>query len=387
MPEADSEKPSSPAPFANGFVFLVIALLAALLVPGWVSSGSFAYPECVDFLLPVALPAMTGFLIVLSAGAVDLSVWPVMCLGGIAAALCMASGVSPLIALLAACVAGGAAGAGSAGVTAAVPAEKRCSATVATAVVGICIMAALWLLRPVTAGGDAYPFSGVAEAIHGFMYGAAAEDESPAIPPLMLLRVFSSFLSWSLVLVVFMESRGRAGRAMTLPWPPLILAGALGGIAGFCMILEQPSAVVPARLLDDLRIPAAAVLSGVLLTGGRERLILPIMLLPACALVVSLWELQVWPGMFFGYSLSLAALLVFVLGAQLSFRDLGHYRGRTRIPPLVSLLLCLGGVAAPALPSACGRFGDRGAFIAGAAVGIAGLLVFGAGKLLARKGA
>ena len=141
------------------------------------------------------------------------------------------------------------------------------------------------------------------------------------------------------------------------------------------------------RLLDDLRIPAAAVLSGVLLTGGRERLILPIMLLPACALVVSLWELQVWPGMFFGYSLSLAALLVFILGAQLSFRDLGRYRGRTRIPPLVSLLLCLGGVAAPALPSACGRFGDRGAFIAGAAVGMAGLLVFGAGKLLARKGA
>ena len=76
----------------------------------------------------------------------------------------------------------------------------------------------------------------------------------------------------------------------------LCASGFLAGSAGALWLLDQGSTPIPSawRVVDDLRVPAAAVLAGGWLLAGKNRSILAVALLPLALLLTTGWQMRVW---------------------------------------------------------------------------------------------
>jgi len=371
--------------FLNSFVVLLVGLLAVMLVPGWILHGDFGYSSCVELLLPAELAVMVGFLVVLSAGAIDMGIWPVMCLSGILAICGAGFEFAFFPAVLVSLAAGATVGTGGAVIASLLPVGRRVSVVVATTAVGIGIMIVCRFLPSDYANISVSRFALQLEAIHDFMYGDLPANETFSISPLVMTRMLSVFVLWSLVQIVFLKIEMATGWLKKLPWGPLVLSGALSGISGFYVALERSDLPVPERIIDDWQVPAAVVLSGVLITKGKNGLVISIVLLPVCAVLVSLWRMQVWPGLVFGYSPSMVMLPVFLMVSQFSFAGALQRGGISRLSRLISTSLCFGGLVVMAAPSFFGRFGDPAAFVAGAVTGMSGVLAFLVTRILERR--
>ncbi|HAU36877.1 MAG TPA: hypothetical protein DCX07_04085, partial [Phycisphaerales bacterium] len=80
----------------------LLAALSAVLLPTWQADGDFYRSNVVGVMLSPCLPAALGMLLALRCGAIDLSVWGVMGVGGLVAAGLIRAGVPAAMAFAAA---------------------------------------------------------------------------------------------------------------------------------------------------------------------------------------------------------------------------------------------------------------------------------------------
>jgi len=291
------------------------------------------------------LPAL-GFALSLRRGAIDLSVWAVAGVGGVVAAAVLNAGMGPGWAFAAALGAGGALGA----VNAALVAGARVPSilvTTATAVVllwaaGTCV-GERSIDLPARAFDDWHltkvVLTGAKPVASQPGRGAArVELQTREIwLPLRVTRMLVVGVTYSLVVLVLLIFSATdigtrdvaAGRKL---FAALCASGMLAAVGGACWLLDHPqSAPVPTRLVDDLRIPAAALLAGAAFFG-RCRAVLTALCLPGALLLATAWRQEVWHLQASGYALQLVLLAGMAVAVHIG---LAHATARgTRSKPL-----------------------------------------------------
>ena len=320
--------------FRYGVTFGVLLLL---LIPLGISAelrGADYGEAVVVGLASWILPAAMGFLLVLSCGGVDLSVWVVMGLGGVTAAGLINLGVSPGFAFLAAV----ALGAGIGGINGLLAARIGFPSILVTAVTALAGMGVIWAMGLPRVIGipdqtfDAWVsvlndgYTAVVNAMRRMGGGAAPLDDVRVPAPLMMLRMLLVAGVWSAVLLVLLwANRRRIGRGAWQPSRRWVLfaslcgSGALSALAGVCWVLDNGQAPIPTRLVDSLTIPVAVVLGGGLILRGRGQTVLACIFLPAGVLLTGLWCESIFPIQVWGFSLQLLLLGVIALEVQWAF--------------------------------------------------------------------
>ena len=321
------DHPEANSSFAHGEMFIpgiMFGVLLMLLVPLGIAMELRG-----EVMAPAswALPGAMGFLLVLSCGSVDLSVWVVMGVGGVAAAGLINRGVAPEFAFPAAVVLGAAIGA----INALLVARTRLPSILVTAVVGLAVMVGMWALKlPRMMGIPNQTFDvwssvlndGYVALVNALLWlvGGTPPDDVRISSPLTMLRMLLAAGAWSAVLLVLLAAnRRRHGRRRWVLFASLCASGALSSLGGTCWLLDQGQTPIPTRLVDTLVIPVAAVLTGGVVLRGRGRTVITGIFLPLALLLVSLWRELILPVRVWGYSLQLLLLGLVVLEVQWAF--------------------------------------------------------------------
>lgn len=364
----------------------ILVILAATLLPGWFAriGPLFASPadtqateqpsniaqylvnvpgQMASFYLLLAL----GFALALRCGAVDLSIWAVAAGGGVLAAALMNSGLPVPLAFAAAAAAGAALGA----VQGLLVARAKLPSVLVTAAAAIALTLLLHLLAgpgPIALSGD--PFGGL--------------RESMPPPPLLtgrMLVVTAAYAAVMLTLAVadaFPRRLSRPNRPRELT-AALAASGALAALGGACWLMDQPSAPVPAWPVGDLRVPAAAVLAGAAVLGGRGRTMLVGLLLPVALLTATVWRQDV-PLLTWG-SLRLHGLVLICMTivAHMAVDNALSWRQRGKWLATGALALLVAGMALLAATATIPDPADRRGFLLAAMtvwmIGLAMLLL------------
>lgn len=292
--------------------------------------------DIVGQLTSATMLAALGFLLAMRQGALDLSIWAVMGISGMAAAGLINAGAPAWLG-----VAGGAAlGVAIGGLNALFVAGLRLPSMVITPLMGLGIVllaGPLTSVREILLRPDA--FDTWVRVVHVMFGGRAA----PAAP-LLTARMFLVAAAWVAVLSVlvgryhftFASNDWRQARRPALALA-LLVSGGLAGLAGSVWLLDQGYAPVPRRPIDGLAIPTVAILAGGVLLVGRERTILACICLPVAALLVSLWRQVAPPVPVLGFDGSLVILLVMVVGLNLSvIWAISCHRSDRRIFPWIA---------------------------------------------------
>ena len=274
------------------------------------------------------LPSL-GVLLALRWGAIDLSVWAVSGLGGVTAAGLLHLGVGFAGAMLAS----GLVGAGVGAIHGLCVARLRIPSPIVTLITGGAIVLAMRIaldVRTVDAPAGAF------DAWLGWLPDGRLDGNSPLVlsrPFLLRLLVVAGFYlaAMGVVSAACSLSHGRTDR---LPqscglWVVLVVSGMLAGLAGAIWLLEYGTAPVPRRPIGDLRILAAAILSGAALYRGRWRVLLAMLCLPAAVVAATLWQLEVVLPPVIGYPLQMPLLIAVTVLVQLLIAGIasGHRRG------------------------------------------------------------
>ena len=273
-----------------------------------------------------------GFALALRCGAIDLSVWMAASLGGLVAAWTINAGLSPLFAFAAAILAGSAIGCLN-GLL--VGLLRLPSVLVTAAAAG----GTMWLMQAATGWHDVVVPS---RAFRGL-------DVLPFDPPLLIGRMLIVVAAYSVVMLLLVWAEGAANKGRTLPrrWElfcSLGLSGALAGIAGACWLIDYNVAAAPAIPIGDLRVPAAAVLAGSALLGGRARTIIVAVALPPAVLTATVWRQAVWSLPFHGLDLQIVLLLGEMLIINMAILHAVSWRHDRRFLPATALAATSGGL-------------------------------------------
>jgi ribose transport system permease protein len=363
----DKLRPAALAdPWSRDALSVVLLLvLTVVLAPAWGVDGENFHQVVVGEMTSWLLLPALGFLLALRVGAIDLSVWAAAGVGGLVAAALMARGVNPTWALAAAAGAGLAFGAVNGALVAWVGVPSPV-ATVLTA------LAATWAARAAVPGGQIeVPESAVLLWV----------GWHPA--PALALRVLAVSVIYLPVLVAMMAIDAAAWRRVRLPrrggaWAALAACGMLAALGGAFWLLDSRWAPVPARLIGDLRIPAAALLAGGALLARPGRELLAGLSLPVAMLIVTVWRQKVWllPNPW-AFEFQVLVLLCMAGGVQLALVRLADSLSRPgrRGPALAAATLSVAGLALVAsaatphafLPAALLRAGGLVLWLAGLA--------------------
>jgi len=289
------------------FVAGLLVVMAFLLIPGAGQIENESELMIPSMLAAACLPAALGFLLVFRCGAIDLSIWAVMGLGGLVAAGCINAGIPPWGAFVLAVGTGAVVGAINGFLTWRI----RLPAIVITAVVGLVLLGAMnWKYAERTVFVPDSAFDEWVSNIHGLFNttnGGLAKitaqvdhKQQVVVPasitgPLVVLRTMLVFIAWAAVLAVL----GIADNIIPKTSQPykkwlmrpicLCVSGAMAGLSGACWLLDLGYTPVQTRLVDGLIIPAAVILTGTLLLQGRGRTMLAVIFLPVAVLCASLW--------------------------------------------------------------------------------------------------
>ena len=312
----------------------LLLILASVLVPAWrIAEVNFLHMvigQMADYLL---LPAL-AFLLALRCGAIDLSVWTASGVGGVVDALLVADGAPVPLAFA------GGAGAGLAlGVANAV--LVGVAGLPSLAVTGATAAGVIWAV------GRYVPVREV--AIPDLFYLGGLSWHSSPVLAFRVLTVTGVYLSvlLGLLMIDYAVWRGvRFPRAVSL-FAALAAGGMISGLGGALWLLDHNATPVPTRLIDDLRIPAAAILAGGLFLGRRGRELLAGMSLPAALLIATIWRQKAWnlpaPGQ--GMALQLLVMIGMTLAVHLAFGQYVEARGTGRRLPTAAVLLTVVGIA------------------------------------------
>jgi hypothetical protein len=156
----------------------------------------------------------------------------------------------------------------------------------------------------------------------------------------------------------------------------LAASGLLAGLGGALWLIDNSRAPMPTRLIDDLRIPAAAILAGGLFLGRKGRELLAGMSLPAAVLLATIWQQKAWvmtsPGL--GIAPQLLVLTGLTIAVHLAFGQYVDARGSGRRIPTASVLLTVAGITMVGAAANFRAFPVRAVFhLAGVAVWVAGV--------------
>ncbi len=285
-----------------------ILLLAGLAVSMLADRGGdqTLWAGLVDQATSVYLLPALGFLLALRCGAIDLSVWVCAGLAGVVAASLINAGVGAGLAFAAGLAAGLAFGA----VNAVCVAAARLPSVAVT-------LASAWLVMlgvQSAAGTRAREITVPFEAFG--RWADALNVPQAAMARLVVGTVYVAALSallWS----------GRLGRRLgsssrLATGAALCASGVLAAAGGLCWLLDNARIAVPTRLVDDLRVPAAAVLAGGAFLSGTGRTLLAALYLPAALVLATLWRQEVWQFEASGYWLQLLLLVGMVIVSQMA---------------------------------------------------------------------
>jgi ribose/xylose/arabinose/galactoside ABC-type transport system permease subunit len=306
----------------------LLAGVLAMMLPGWNLGG---YSGFVNFQAQMAgvmlLPAL-GMVLALRKGAIDLGVWGVMGLGGVTAATLINAGWTPTGAFAVAIAAGACLGL-AAGVVSAWVRLPSPLVTVATggAAVALChwIAPGVEAVTVPEAAFEPWKEAVIELALSG--EGDGSDLEIERIPAVLLTRMLFVGACWGAVMLLEVLLAGGAWeggsrqRRIGLAGS-LALSGALAAAGGAAWLIDHGSAPVPESLVGDLRIPAAAILSGALVCTGGGRALLAGVWLPLSLLAATMWRQQTFYFEAGGYELQLIALVGEALLAQLAMRRL-----------------------------------------------------------------
>ena len=262
------------------FNVLLLVCLAVLLLPGWRMQGNDSLLETISLLTSTMMPASLGFLLVLRCRAVDMSIWISMGAGGMAAAGVLIAGgdaPSPSLALLAALVVGGGIGL----MNAILIRYTKIPPWLGTLAVAAIVWGAMnfsGLPKQVMLSENMFD-SWVTKVTH--VWGQfVAKDVRQSYGPLLTLRMLLVVGAWSIVMLTMLFSdmtvvrRGRILTARSRLFVAMVVSGVLSGFSGFCWMMEAGQTPLPTRIVDDLVIPAAALMSGAMFLRGRGRTML-----------------------------------------------------------------------------------------------------------------
>ena len=330
----DKLRPRSDAPAAylrDGFVWLILTVLFVAMLPVWwvdaslmfsVGSGEFTdLGDVIDHFSRLLLsfwllPAM-GFMLALRCGAVDLSVWTTAGLGGVVSAVAFGAGFGPVAAISAGISAGAVCGL----INGVFVAGLRLPCPLVSLLVAIGLIFVLGVMFPF---GEIVLGDG---ALDGLLGGFQSVADFLGFPEVTLqsISAVSVFALYALTMVVILNGEvfeRHRGRGISERWrlfASLIASGALSAAGGVLWLVEHKAAPVPSRPLDDLVIPAAALLAGGLYLGGSGRTLLTGVLLPPALAVVTGWRQEVLnlrSDYLAGYPLQVVVLIVMVAIAR-----------------------------------------------------------------------
>jgi hypothetical protein len=166
-----------------------------------------------------------------------------------------------------------------------------------------------------------------------FDAGDLGEEEQPQPPappgrgspiqvvslPLIVTRMLLVAGAYTVAMVVLLVVSRRTTwdrRASLLV--ALCASGTLSAAGGVFWLIDHGNTPVPTdfRIVDDLRIPAAAVFAGGLFMAGRGRGLLSAACLPAGVFLASIWRVRGWRVTLGGYDLDMLLLAGMVLVAH-----------------------------------------------------------------------
>ena len=315
----------------DGLVWMMLVALFLALLPVWwvdaslVSSlggGDFSdFGDVIEHFSRLLLsfwllPAM-GFMLALRCGAVDLSVWTIAGLGGVVSAVMLGEGLGLPVAIFAGISAGAICGL----INGAFVAGLRLPCPIISALMAFGLIR--WL-------GGAYPSGEIVPgegSLDGLLAGFQSAADWLGLPEVTLqsaaaLGVFSLYALTMLVILngeIIERHRGRGFSERWRLFAALTASGALSAAGGVSWLIEHEMAPVPGRPLDDLVIPAAAVLAGGLYLAGPGRTLLAGVLLPMALAVATGWRQEVLNlrcDFLVGYPLQVAGLVVMVAIAR-----------------------------------------------------------------------
>lgn len=318
-----------PAPRLDLVVLATLAALA-LVLPLWPQLQERAFNDVLGQAMSVYLLPALGMLLAVRCGAIDLSVWANMALGGaVSAAIIRLAGPvnGPHVAgwaMLAGSVAGLIVGI----VNGLAVKRLRLPSPLATIVTAAILTGAMaWLVG----GSLTIPDSTFAHwhIVQSFSPEQVGQDSQTVTGPVRIVatltvtRMLIVAGAFSVVLVVMLSLAADARRRAARDEPPPIvltmaLSGLLSALGGALWLIDQPSTPVPDQLVGTMRIPAAVVLAGGLLLAGSGRTNLTMLCLPVALAIVSAWRWS-WPGMQ-AYEPQVLVLIGVVLLMQLCAR-------------------------------------------------------------------
>ncbi len=367
-------------------VALLILGLMMILLPGWTGKVSpEGTPVGSDGTLWSGLGDMVwrltrqmashtmlmsmAFMLCLRRGVIDLSVWAVAALGGIVCVGAANAGVP----LVPAGVIGVLTGAGVGALSGFIVLRTRIPGVVVTLVVGVGLVVVLsqaigGRVVLMTISGGQFP------NIENPMY-----VEVPAIVFAMVCYV--------LTMLVMMHCRGLLGdneptRNKRGMFFTLCASGALAAAAGVQWSWIHFSAPVPTRVVDDLTVPAAAILAGGCLLAGPKRTLLAGVWLPVAVAVTAAWRQSVlFPQMSFefGYAPQVAMLLSMVAVSYWSVSLSTKFSRWRKVSHLVSGMAIIGIIVF----GISGQMGSRVSRQGAQWLGLA-LWIFGSGGVIIR---
>ena len=311
---------------------MLIALFIALLPVWWIdaslvsSLGSGDFSDLGDVIERFSrlllsfwlLPAM-GFMLALRCGAVDLSVWATAGLGGVVSAVMLGKGHSPAAAMFAGISVGAICGL----INGAFVAGLRLPCPIISGLMAFGLIR--WL-------GWAFP-DGERDivlgegSLDGLLGGFQSGADWLGLPEVTLqaAAALGVFIVYAVTMMVILNGEiieRHRGRGFSERWrlfAALTASGALSAAGGVSWLIEHEAAPVPGRPLDDLVIPAAALLAGGLYLAGPGRTLLAGVLLPMALVVATGWRQEVLNlrcDFLVGYPLQVACLIVMVAIAR-----------------------------------------------------------------------
>lgn len=321
----------------------LLLILASVLIPAWdiarVDLLQTVIGHMVSFLL---LPAL-GFLLALRCGAIDLSVWVTSAVAGVVAAVLISRGMAPPLAF----AAGAGVGLGIGLINAVGVGLCGLPSLIVTFVVA---HAAIWIVGAAVVGRSV----SVPElAFQGWL----SWHSSPmlAVRVLVVAFVYLSALL-GLLMIDYAVWRGIDFPRRASLFAAMAASGLLSGIGGVLWLLDNSRAPAPTRLIDDLRIPAAAILAGGLFLGRKGRELLAAISLPAAMLITTIWRQKAWNLPCFGLALQMLVMTGMTIAVHLAFGQYVAARGSDRKMPTISVLLTISGIT---LVAAAANFHNR----------------------------
>jgi len=258
------------------------------------------------------LPAM-GFMFALRCGAIDLSVWTTLGLGGVVSAVAIKSGCGAVAAIAAGIGAGAACGI----IIGALVAGLRVPCPIASVLVALGL---IYGLPHACSGGRIVLNEG---AMGGLLGGFQAVADWLGLPEVTLQSAAGllTFFLYAAVMMTVLNAeivQRHRQRVMSHRWRlfwALVASGALSAAGGVMWLIEYESAPVPGRLFDDMVIPASALLAGGLYLAGPGRTLLACVLLPGALAIVIGWRQEVMmlrSDYLIGYTLQVGVLAVMI---------------------------------------------------------------------------